>query len=75
MTASYGIAPKDSTEPELSLARPDHDAEETDALLGRDVVAKPILRDGHATLHSSIGNLANTIIGSGAYASSFLRTA
>ncbi|TCD67972.1 hypothetical protein EIP91_011773 [Steccherinum ochraceum] len=38
---------------------------ESDALLGEDATPKKPLREGHATLQSSVGNLANTIIGSG----------
>ncbi|KAI9064008.1 hypothetical protein FKP32DRAFT_1591420 [Trametes sanguinea] len=38
---------------------------EEDALLGEEATAKRAKRDGHATLPSSISNLANTIIGSG----------
>lgn len=45
-----------------------HDAGngEGSALLGEYATPKKPLRDGHAGLTSSIGNLANTIIGSGA---------
>ena len=39
---------------------------EGSALLGQYATPKKPLRDGHAGLTSSIGNLANTIIGSGA---------
>ena len=38
---------------------------ESDALLGADATPRKPLKDGHATLQSSVGNLANTIIGSG----------
>lgn len=39
---------------------------EEDALLGPDATTRRATKDGHATLSSSISNLANTIIGSGA---------
>ena len=45
--------------------QPRLDAGESDALLGVDASARRTKRDGHATLTSSVGNLANTIIGSG----------
>ncbi|CDO73334.1 hypothetical protein BN946_scf185008.g97 [Trametes cinnabarina] len=38
---------------------------EEDALLGAEATVKRTKREGHATLSSSISNLANTIIGSG----------
>ena len=38
---------------------------EDDALLGANAMTKQPLRDGTATMTSSVGNLANTIIGSG----------
>ncbi|KAH9919948.1 transmembrane amino acid transporter protein-domain-containing protein [Amylocystis lapponica] len=38
---------------------------ESDALLGGDASTRLVKRDGHASIASSIGNLANTIIGSG----------
>lgn len=39
---------------------------EGSALLGQHATPKKPLRDGQAGLTSSVGNLANTIIGSGA---------
>lgn len=45
-------------------------AREDEALLGANATAKRPLRDGNATLTSSVGNLANTIIGSGKHLSS-----
>ncbi|KIP03412.1 hypothetical protein PHLGIDRAFT_26130 [Phlebiopsis gigantea 11061_1 CR5-6] len=42
-----------------------HGGDEHEALLGGDATARRQKREGHATIHSSVGNLANTIIGSG----------
>lgn len=44
-------------------------AREDEALLGANATAKQPLREGHATITSSVGNLANTIIGSGEHRS------
>jgi hypothetical protein len=40
-------------------------AGEDSSLLGRDTARKRKVKEGHATLVSGIGNLANTIVGSG----------
>ncbi|KAG2011780.1 vacuolar amino acid transporter 5, variant 4 [Coprinopsis cinerea AmutBmut pab1-1] len=66
MVATYGVAPPDNSgDPSF---REGHD--ESRALLGGDGSASGSRavkekKDGHATLTSCIGNLANTIIGSG----------
>lgn len=67
MVQTYGVVPETCTEPGL-------DADESRALLaGPTEPGTPSKRDkhpdGHATLTSSISNLSNTIIGSGASAS------
>ncbi|KAL4250211.1 amino acid/polyamine transporter 2 family protein [Abortiporus biennis] len=65
MVQSYGTThstPGPSSRPIESVQRT---SGEHEALLGDDASVKKSLRDGHATLQSSIGNLANTIIGSG----------
>lgn len=42
-----------------------HSNSENAALLGSDSTAGKPLKEGSGSLHSSVGNLANTIIGSG----------
>ncbi|OBZ74208.1 Vacuolar amino acid transporter 5 [Grifola frondosa] len=65
MVQTYGVASSQyhavDDEPRIGIAG------EGDALLGGDSrsATRPGKRDGHATLSSSISNLANTIIGSG----------
>ena len=44
--------------------------DESNALLGDNATPKKPQRDGVAGLTSSVGNLANTIIGSGTFANS-----
>ncbi|OCH96252.1 hypothetical protein OBBRIDRAFT_765760 [Obba rivulosa] len=61
MVQPYGAAPVHHDGEE---AIPEGVAGENDALLGASASAKH-KHDGHATLSSCIGNLANTIIGSG----------
>ncbi|THH32498.1 hypothetical protein EUX98_g1671 [Antrodiella citrinella] len=65
MVQSYGgvESPGRSADPTDSLIP--GAAGENDALLGSDATAKKLLREGHATVLSSVSNLANTIIGSG----------
>ncbi|KAI0924501.1 hypothetical protein AcW2_005375 [Taiwanofungus camphoratus] len=60
MVQAYGIAPAEEHE-----GQPRLDAGESDALLGANASIRRPERDGHATMSSSVGNLANTIIGSG----------
>ncbi|OSX64234.1 hypothetical protein POSPLADRAFT_1045325 [Postia placenta MAD-698-R-SB12] len=62
MAQTYGVAPADDHE---DAQRPVDGVGESDALLGADASARKPKREGHATLSSSVGNLANTIIGSG----------
>jgi hypothetical protein len=60
MVQTYGVAAED--------ARDAHGDTEASALLGADVTnGKPPQKftGGHASLVSCVGNLANTIIGSG----------
>ncbi|TFK51813.1 hypothetical protein OE88DRAFT_1679269 [Heliocybe sulcata] len=59
MVRTYGVAP-DRDEVDTAVAG----ESEQSALLGGDAPVQK-KRDGHATLSSSVGNLANTIIGSG----------
>ncbi|KAF8845066.1 vacuolar amino acid transporter 5 [Paxillus ammoniavirescens] len=63
MVQSYGAA--NTAVADTSTISEDRGVEESEdsALLGRDVAAKP--REGHASIISSVSNLANTIIGSG----------
>ena len=61
MVQTYGIARGQGAETES------HAADEHEALLGRDATARQVKKEGHATIHSCIGNLANTIIGSGEF--------
>lgn len=72
MVQTYGVAsPNGSTPAAGAVDDTDdtgvaHIATEDDALLGGDSSVKRVVkREGHATLTSSVGNLANTIIGSG----------
>ncbi|EKM50015.1 uncharacterized protein PHACADRAFT_130518 [Phanerochaete carnosa HHB-10118-sp] len=60
MVQTYGTAAtgRSDAEPRMSL-------DEREALLGDGATAKTPKKEGLATLHSSVGNLANTIIGSG----------
>ena len=60
MVQTYGVA--NGSEEVVQDA---HLSAESDALLGSDASARKHKEDGHATIHSSVGNLANTIIGSG----------
>jgi hypothetical protein len=64
MVQSYGAA--NIAVADTSTISEDRGVEESEdsALLGRDVAVKP--REGHASIISSVSNLANTIIGSGA---------
>lgn len=60
MVQTYGATTTDrgDAEPRVSV-------DEHEALLGDDATTRKSKEDGRATLHSSVGNLANTIIGSG----------
>lgn len=65
MVQTYGIATPGSADPE---ANRDHDA--SSPLLGNE--STPVSKeDGVATIPSSVGNLANTIIGSGTFSNTF----
>lgn len=59
MVQTYGIASDRGVEIET------HAADEHEALLGGNATARQAKREGHATIQSCVGNLANTIIGSG----------
>lgn len=61
--ASYGV----DGEP-----RDEAGASEETSLLGSESVGKIVKADGHATLASGVGNLANTIVGSGAFFVTFI---
>ena len=62
--ATYGVAP--DHEGDRSEVRDEEQRGENSALLGEDAVPTGLSKpDGHAALPGSIGNLANTIIGSG----------
>jgi len=62
MVQTYGSTPAvEERGPDLQPSQ----SGESDALLGADASARRPKRDGNATLSSSVGNLANTIIGSG----------
>jgi hypothetical protein len=65
MVQTYGVVPETSLEPSI-------DTDEARALLADPNAPSKRDRhaDGHATLTSSISNLLNTIIGSGAYITS-----
>lgn len=64
--ATYGVAP--DREGDGSEARDEEHRGENSALLGEDAVPTGLSKpDGHAALPGSIGNLANTIIGSGTF--------
>ncbi|KAI0825680.1 vacuolar amino acid transporter 5 [Irpex lacteus] len=61
MVQSYGVAnDHEEAAPEGNVP-----ASESDALLGAEAGARKPKAEGHATLQSCVGNLANTIIGSG----------
>ncbi len=64
MVNTYGIAP----EHEHAVVSQHGGESDTSPLLGADAVARPITSDGGvAGIPGSIGNLANTIIGSGSF--------
>ncbi|EMD39143.1 hypothetical protein CERSUDRAFT_134012 [Gelatoporia subvermispora B] len=63
MVQTYGTAPVQRDEPVDAVT--EGMAGESDALLGTGASPQLHKRDGHASLSSSVGNLANTIIGSG----------
>ena len=67
MVQTYGATPvaAEDREPDLQPSNSEG-LSEGDALLGAEASVRRPKRDGHATLSSSVGNLANTIIGSGA---------
>ena len=67
MVQTYGATPAvaEDREPDLQPSNSEG-LSEGDALLGAEASVRKPKRDGHATLSSSVGNLANTIIGSGA---------
>lgn len=60
---TYGVAQDQPVDVDIHSA---HSNNESDALLGNDATPRIQKREGNGTLHSSVGNLANTIIGSGA---------
>ncbi|KAI0078695.1 vacuolar amino acid transporter 5 [Panus rudis PR-1116 ss-1] len=63
---TYGVASPSTAGGDVDAEPIDgHAHGESEALLGSRSTPKKPLRDGHATLQSSVGNLANTIIGSG----------
>lgn len=64
MVQLYGAAQGHAEHGESVDVEPRASREE-DALLGTEATARKPKREGHATLSSSISNLANTIIGSG----------
>ncbi|KAF7793498.1 hypothetical protein EIP86_004610 [Pleurotus ostreatoroseus] len=59
---TYGVAQDQPVDVDIHSA---HSNNESDALLGNDATPRIQKREGNGTLHSSVGNLANTIIGSG----------
>ena len=62
MVQPYGAANHSALDME---ARDDTTGEET-SLLGADSTSRKVTkREGHATMVSGIGNIANTIVGSG----------
>lgn len=64
--ATYGVAADRGGD--RSEAVDDVPGGESSALLGEDAAPRGLTKaDGHAALTGSIGNLANTIIGSGTY--------
>jgi hypothetical protein len=65
MVQTYGVA-SDSHQAD---AEPQVVGDEHEALLGGDGTARVQKKEGDGTLHSSVGNLANTIIGSGEFES------
>ncbi|KAH8103989.1 transmembrane amino acid transporter protein-domain-containing protein [Cristinia sonorae] len=64
MVQTYGVASESPTTAD-PIVHAGVAPGEGDALLGSDATPRKPLREGHATLQSSVGNLANTIIGSG----------
>lgn len=60
MVQTYG-----ATATERGDVEPRTSMDEHEALLGDGATPRTLKREGHATLQSSVGNLANTIIGSG----------
>lgn len=60
---TYGIAPEGRPDAPMYVETND----EASALLGNDAAPKPIILEGRATILSCVSNLANTIIGSGAF--------
>ncbi|EPT01128.1 hypothetical protein FOMPIDRAFT_1049107 [Fomitopsis schrenkii] len=66
MVQTYGATPAVAEDREPDPQPSDSEGlSEGDALLGAEASVRKPKRDGHATLSSSVGNLANTIIGSG----------
>jgi hypothetical protein len=63
MAQTYGVAHAGSAEPRAPTTR--GSAEDDSLLLQQDMV-KPDGAEGHASLSGCVGNLTNTIIGSGA---------
>jgi len=62
MVQPYGTADNSGVDVE---ARDDATGEETSLLGAASTGRKVMKREGHATMVSGIGNLANTIVGSG----------
>lgn len=63
MVQTYGVA----SDHNGSIPPEAHSAAEGDALLGAEATPRKPKSEGHATLQSCVGNLANTIIGSGEF--------
>ena len=72
MVQAYGATPAvaEDLEPDMQASNTEG-LSEGDALLGAEASVRKPKREGHATLSSSVGNLANTIIGSGAFSVAF----
>lgn len=64
MVQTYGST-ADAHPAAVTIDGPGNATREDEALLGANPTARLSLRDGNATMTSSVGNLANTIIGSG----------
>lgn len=75
MVQTYGVAEENDGARGQEEIVDSAQGEETSALLGSGSTAKGIATksDGPASLTSSVGNLANTIIGSGAFPVNYLK--
>ena len=65
--ATYGVAADRGSGTNHSEVQDDIHGGESSALLGEDSRGTVVKADGHAAMSGSIGNLANTIIGSGTF--------